>query len=252
MTIRSLTSWVSALALLASCDPKTETPATKPTTKAQKQAQIEKVRLLFDGPTVPNGSGYVLYPLRLNTHVEEGEDSYGSKSRYETNTYWNIVFYNPADGTSHLLDAPRKMVIYAYGLREPSSPQAAVAPAAEAGPADKLLYYTVRLDDFNQDGEIDDKDPGYLFVSDQAGRGFRQVSPAAYHVESWQVMEGTSKILLQATADTNNNNAFDPQDLTVPMVYDVQGGGVAKEVFSPAFKGQLKQRLHSQWPPKPQ
>lgn len=254
--IRQRPQFLLLVALFASCGSEVETASnTKPLTEAQKQAKLEQVKLHFTDPVLIDSSACVMYPLLLNT--SEGEsDSYGSKSR--TNTYWNIAFYNIETGKSHLLTSSRKMIIEHYGAAETSSGMSVYSSGNSAGHASpgyrqvaQLLYYSIKVDDYNHDGVIDYKDPTYLFTSDKEGNDFKQISPDNYSVDSWQLTESAGKVLIQAKRDTDNNKAFDDDDITTPFVYTIRSGGSAKEIFSKEFNSEVKQMLHQQWVTKP-
>jgi hypothetical protein len=259
MKIPFLFSFTAVAALLAACNSAPETPAaTKPLTAAQQQAQIAQMKLAYKAPEQIDSSAYVVYPLMLGKDEVEEDASYSSSSRYEVDNYWNLVFYNPTTGAAHLLDSTRRMVVYSYepkAANENATNLSAAAFDAYAHDSfkrgNKLLYYSVRTLDFNHDGKLTRDDPNYLFISDKAGHGFRQVSPDAYNVNTWQLLSATNKILLQATADTNNNQRFDEDDADVLLVYDLASGGPAKEVFGEKFKTKMKQVFHAQWARKP-
>ncbi|MBO2008871.1 hypothetical protein [Hymenobacter negativus] len=260
MNLPFLASLAGVATILAACSTTPETPAapTKPLTAAQQKAQIAQLKLAYGAPEQIDSSAYVLYPLVLGKDVVEEESEYSSSSRYEVDKYWNLAFYNPTNGTSHLLDSTRRMVIYSYEPKSSDDKVTSMSAAAFAEyvrgsftQVDKLLYYSVRTLDFNHDGELTRDDPNYLFISDKAGNGFRQVSPDTYNVHSWQLLLATNKILLQATADTNHNQKFDENDTDVLLVYDLATGGPAKEVFNEAFKTKVKNIYHAQWAKKP-
>lgn len=260
MNLPFLASIGAVAAILAGCGTASETPAAppKPLTAAQQKAQIAQLKLAFGAPEQIDSSAYVLYPLVLGKDMVEDDAGYSSSGRYEVAKYWNLLFYNPTTGASHLLDSTRHMVIYSYEPK-PSDEKATSLSAIAFGDyvrgsftrVNKLLYYSVRTLDFNHDGELTRDDPEYLFISDKAGHGFRQVSPDAYNVNSWQLLRGTNKILMQATADTDHNQKFDENDTTVLLVYDLATGGPAKEVLTEAFKTQVKNAFHAQWATKP-
>lgn len=245
-------------ALLPACEPKAAAPVateTKPLTAAAQQARIERLKLDFNAPVLIDSSIYVMYPLVLSAG-EDGEDEYGSFSKGggRAETYWNIVFYNTATGESHLLSDAQQMVIHSLGPQESGSGSqtftaAEFAAYQKAGTSrvQKLLYYAVRITDFNRDGLIDAKDPSYLFVSDRAGQNFRQISPANYHVNDWETLKGTNKILLRATAATIDNQSFSEKDQAVPFIYDLNTAGPVREVFSPAFQTSTKALLNRHW-----
>ena len=251
-------SLLPLLALLPACDSQPTAPTTAAAHAGAPAAAKSAARrpLEFGGPVFVDSSAFVLYPLVLNS-VDQGDDEYGS-SRGRANAYWNIAFYNPRTGDTHLLAEGRKLLIESYGAPESGSGAASDAGTAPLGgaaggavPAGQQLYYTVRTDDFNRDGALNEKDPAYLFVSDRAGRRFRPVSPAGYHVHGWEVVPGTSQVLLRATPATADNRHFYETSHAEPFVYDLQADAPARPVFGPAFEGRLRQQLGAQWPALP-
>ncbi|GAA4047137.1 hypothetical protein GCM10022409_36540 [Hymenobacter glaciei] len=199
-----------------------------------------------------------MYPLLLGSTDEGDKDgSIVSKSYSRSNTFWNIAFYNTETGESHLLSPDKKMVLYAYTEQGSESGASTVSASKFAkyaelgsGQLDKLLYYSVRTVDFNHDGVIDQQDPNYLFTSDKAGNNFQQISPDNYNVESWHLVKGTNKILMQGTPDTDNNKEFNEQDVTTPLVYSIRPKRDAKAVFSGPFSSSVKQLLDQHWAQK--
>ena len=236
--------------LLLSC---TQTPnqapnnPAPPTPEAREVAQLQQVKLDFNQPVQINKSVYVLYPLVLNNQQDRG--SLNDYSGSSTTTYWNIVFYNTLNGQYHLLDEQKKMLIHSYSPIQSgdyASTDILDIPN-ESNQVGRFLYYTVTTLDFNNDGKLKENDPQYLFISDKTGRNFRQVSPDSAHVLSWQPIPESNKILLQVKRDNNQDKKFNEQDETVPMVYDLNTGGLSKEVFTSDFNLKLKRQLDTQW-----
>lgn len=241
---------------LAACNSEVERTSTmKPLTQEQAQVKIEQVKLNFTGPLSIDSSVYVMYPLLLNT--SEGETEI-YKSRSPTNTYWNIAFYNTATGESHLLTTAKKMVIENFNSSETTGDISVYSAADFAkyekdghNQASKLLYYSIKSNDYNHDGALNDKDPTYLYTSDKAGNNFKQISPDNYSVDAWQLLKGTNKVLMQARRDTDNNQEFNGNDSTTPLVCTIQPEGPAREVFSKGFNSEVKKLLNNQWATKP-
>ena len=191
-----------------------------------------------------------MYPLTLSETITEESGSYGN-SENRTAYYWNIVFYDTRTGESHLLSETKRLLILSYSGNEPDKPAANLSqgkPLTNA--ADDLLYYSVVSDDFNHDGKLTSDDATYLFVSDKAGRHFRQLSPDSLHVSSWHTQQTTGKILLQTTAGSNHDRRFADADEHIPYIYDVITGQSAPSVISAAFAQQLNLRFQQQWPKK--
>lgn len=255
MQLIRLSCGLMLAALMPACGSQTTTPigvATNPPTAAAQNARIEDLKLDFNAPVLIDNSVYVMYPLGLRSNDEEKKDLDIRKESNRSNTCWNIVFYNTANGTAHLLDEARKMVIYSFDPHFVGGNSAVaeadydgVEPQSERG--NKMIYYDVRTNDFNRDGIIDEKDPSYLFVSDVAGNNFHQISPNNYNVNDWRLLKGTNKILLRATAATADNRSFSENERIVPFVYDINTQGPAREIFSPVFQTSAKKLLDSLW-----
>ncbi len=243
---------------LSSCRPEAEKPVpAQPPTEAQQRAKLDQLQLAIGEPVRIDSSAYVLFPLTLSSHVEtrESSDGYGSSYESRTNAYWNIIFFNALSGKYHLLDESRKMVIYSYSADESNSGAQAALPTTAAGSAfaqvDDLLYYSVTTEDYNRDGQLNEQDPSYLFVSDKAGRRFQQISPNGFNVGSWERVRGANIVLMRVVRDSNKNRQFDSRDEVVPLVYDLKSRQPAREIFDPEFLLQAKKQLDAQWLKKP-
>lgn len=253
-TPKQLILILALTASLLSCNKPVDKPIeTKLLTEAQQTAKLDKLKLDFNQPVLIDSSVYVMCPLTLNNNEEEKrpflESNYSSST-----TYWNIIFYNTANGEYHLLDNKRRMVIYSYNPRNSnnystSSSSSDFNKYLESGynQVDKLLYYSVTVLDFNNDGKLNAQDPSYLFISDKAGRNFKQVSPDNVNVTDWQTIKGTNKILIQVTKDTNNDKVFNNIDETIPMVFDLNTNEISKAIFKEEFIIKLKKQLDTQW-----
>jgi hypothetical protein len=84
-------------------------------------------------------------------------------------------------------------------------------------------------------------------MSDKQGNNFRQISPDNYNVISWEVVTGTSTIILQAQKDDNGDKKFDQNDRVIPLAVDLSIDKVAKETFSSTYVDSLKSMLSNTW-----
>lgn len=60
-------------------------------------------------------------------------------------------------------------------------------------------------------------------------------------------MKGTSKIILQAQKDNNDDKKFDQNDEVIPLIVDVNTGKLAAETFNQAYIDSLKKVLTNTW-----
>jgi hypothetical protein len=233
-----------AITILASCtsEKKKKTTYETATTQIQKDSIINTIQLNFNQlPVVVSNSNYIMYPLALATDYTEESSSFSDLSKYSrggTIAYWNIAFYNTDNGTYHLLDDTRKMIVNTFNENN-----------LESTPAlNNYIFYTLTITDFNKDGDLTNEDPEYLFVSDKNGENLLQLSPNNAKVINWQVIPNSTKIVFDIKKDSNNNKEFDNDDEVVPMIHDFMAKSLtAKEVFAPDFKTKLKTLLNKQW-----
>jgi len=238
---------ILTLGILACNDVEKGAVKNKPKTAQGQKSNLKNLKLDFNEPVFIDSSAVVMYPLTLENNDEEDR---GLSSSYSSPaTYWNIIFYNTATGRYHLLDDKRKMVIYSYDPKNSDTGSSSSSEFREGGynQVDNLLYYSITITDFNNDGKLNSDDPTYLFVSDKNGKNFKQVSPNNVNVSSWQTIKKTNKVLLQVTKDSNNDKEFTDKDETNPMVYDLNKAGTSKEIFTEEFKETLKNTLDIQW-----
>ncbi len=213
--------------------------------RIQADTSAKATVILFAEPQVVDSSQIVIYPLILE------KASYGSGfssgSGGDRTSYWNLIFYNTDNSTQHLLIENKKIVIYSFNLSGSSSSSSSDNWTTGINIYKNNIFYNVVSSDFNQNKYLDNDDPTYLYVSDKLGNDFRQLSPDNYNVTSWEVVTGTSKIILQAQKDNNNDKKFDQNDQVIPLVVDVSTGKVATETFSQTYIDSLKSILSNTW-----
>ncbi|HSZ85036.1 MAG TPA: hypothetical protein VK787_03350 [Puia sp.] len=199
--------------------------------------------ILFADPQVIDSSHIVIYPLILEKTTYGSGFSSGSGER--TN-YWNLLFFNTETNQQHLLSSDKKIVIFSINTGESSS-------SSRDTWIDRIdvykdnIFYEVIAKDYNQNNYLDDNDPTYLFISDKQGNNFKQLSPEDYNIKSWTVVKGTTKIILQAQKDNNNDKKFDAADKVVPMMVDVTSGKIAQETFNQNYIDSLKSIMTKVW-----
>lgn len=240
--MKNLVYLILATCLFSCTSEGDQSAVNKPGSKKENK---NVVSIKFGNPTKLDSSTYVIYPLILSD--EDGEtDSYSSDNR--STTYWNMAFYNTLNGEYHLLTENKKMIIYQYEQKAANASSSSNIDAnAGYNQTNKLIFYTVRSLDFNNDGHFDYSDPIYLFISDKEGRNFKQISPSNANVDEWQAIKETNKILMMVSTDSNNDKKFDDKDVVVPMVYDLNTNTIAKEIFNRDFKSKIEKQLNDKW-----
>jgi len=198
--------------------------------------------VLFSNPQVIDSSHIVIYPLILEkTSYGSGFSSGGG----ERMSFWN--FYNTDNNTQYLLTDDKRIVIYSININGNSSSSSSDAWSEGINVYENNIFYDVVSKDFNQNNYLDIDDPTYLYVSDKKGNNFKQLTPDNYNITSWDVVKGTSKIILQAQKDSNGDKKFDGNDEVIPLIVDVNTGKLATETFNQNYIDSLKQVLTNTW-----
>lgn len=211
----------------------------------QTDTSAKATAILFSNPQIIDSSHIVIYPLILE------KASYGSgfssSSGGERTSYWNVIFYNADNNTQHLLTEDKRIVIYSININGSSSSSSSNIWSEGINIYENNIFYDVVSKDFNQNNYLDVDDPTYLYVSDKKGNNFRQLSPDNYNITSWDVVKGTSKIILQAQKDNNGDKKFDGNDEVIPLIVDVNSGKLATEIFNQNYIDSLKKVLTNTW-----
>ncbi|QHT67818.1 hypothetical protein GXP67_14815 [Rhodocytophaga rosea] len=213
------------------------------TNHAQNSVQaIEKLTIQFEDAIQLDSSSYVMFPLLMNEKANE-ENFIDSRTYKDTDRlgYWNIIFYNTETDTFHLLDEKKKMLIHTFDMNEK------VYREYEAVFHKQYIFYTITSFDSNGDKILNEKDFIYLYVSDRAGKKFRQLSPSNYHLSSWKVMKGHDKIVMLVSKDSNNNKKIDALDEVIPFVASIKDTLPARELFDAKEKNDIKKLFDRDW-----
>lgn len=205
--------------------------------------------ILFETPQVIDSTHIIMYPLIFRKTGYN--NSYTSSSRSESTSYWNLIFYNAETGQQHLLTDDKKILISTISFSPPASSSYS-GNAYENGIniLKNKIFYTVLSKDYNADKQLNFDDPNYLYVSDKEGNNFRQISPDDYNIISWDVLKGTTKIIMQGQKDENNDKKFDNDDRLVPLIADLASMQAGKPTFDSTYINAVQQKLSRIWKPE--
>jgi len=206
----------------------------------KKDTTLKAQQLLYAQPIPVDSSGVVIYPLILQKGFERG--SYLESSGGARTSYWNLIFYNTQTGSQTIL-TDKKIVINSIDFGYDAG---TALPDGISIYKDFILYRAVSAD-YNGNKVLDDEDPGSVFVSRRDGTDFRLISPADYNIISWQTLKRSSKLLLQGQKDNNGDKKFNGEDVTIPLIVDLNSTGQAVPVFMSAFEDSLKKKMISIW-----
>lgn len=247
--MRAISFLLGAIIVLAACtsrkQPRADSADTTNTAQAVQQ-RLGKLNLQFEHVIQPDSSDHLLLPLTIR-ETPNGEGYIDARTYKEVDRayYWNVAFYNTRTGKHHLLDENRKMLIHHITVNDSEADDFG---SKRTGATDgKHIFYRVITADHNGDKRFDDEDLTYLFVSDLAGRAFRQLSPPGYDLLSWEPIKGTYKILMLVHKDSNNDRELDQREEKPAFVADLDRPGPAREIFTARDKTHLKERYDRDW-----
>ncbi len=210
------------------------------------QQRLGKLNLQFEHVIQPDSSDHLLLPLTIR-ETPDGKGIIDSRTYKEVDRsyYWNVAFYNTRTGEHHLLDENRKMLIHHITVNDSEADD--FGNKRTSATDGKYIFYRVITADHNGDKRFDDEDLTYLFVSDLAGRSFRQLSPPGYDLLSWEPIKGTRKIIMLVHKDSNNDRKLDQREEKPAFVVDLDRPGPAREIFTARDKSHLKERYDRDW-----
>ncbi len=202
-------------------------------------------QIMFAEPQILDSSHIIIYPLLFEKTANGG---YGNSSGVDKASYWNLIFYNTETAEEHLLTTDKKILIFSINHSNSSLESSSGSIRKNViNIFERNIIYTGVSNDYNSNKQLDQNDPNYLYVSDKEGKGFRQISPADYHIISWNLVKGTSKIIMQGQKDVNGDKLFDAKDATIPLIVDLALMKPAVETFNSNYIDSLQQKLVSIW-----
>ena len=236
-------STITIIFILTSCNSKTEDINLQQGIK--NDTMIKTSQIIFSEPQTIDSSSVVIYPL-ISEKTTYGGNYGSSGGGGEKISYWNLIFYNTETGAKNLLTKKNKILIYSINMGGSSSSSSGIWTNGINIFKDNIIY-TVVSKDYNQNKILDQGDPNYLYVSTKEGNGFRQISPDDYNIRSWEVVKGTTKIIMQGQKDENGDKKFNESDKTVPLIVDLGLNKQANETFENSYIDSLKKNLIGIW-----
>lgn len=228
------------ISLLYSCNNES-TDTIADTVKENKQNQNQ---LKIETPNLIeiDSSGVLLAPLKIGETIDKSfESSYDSRKE---DYYWNIIFYNSKTSEKHLLSKD-KMLISNY-TNDYGKSSSESNNTIDASSSKKYLFYNIRTFDGNNNGKLDLSDPEYLYISDRNGFNLQQISPKNNHLESWDYIKSSNKVMMNVRNDANADRVWNDKDQLITYEYNLDTK-TSTVVFNDQFKNNLKENFQKNW-----
>lgn len=147
-------------------------------------------------------SSTIIIPIEYDTPFMSGSKSLSNHS------YANIIFYNyKTDERKYLFD--KNVYIASFNQRSFSY----YDPKSKTTIGKKIILYSVKNVDYNQNGKIDENDPTLLYVSDLNGSNLKCISSTSENVASYELFEKQNFALIKVQRDQNNDKNFKSDDI---------------------------------------
>lgn len=244
--------------ILYSCSNKDNKPQqvitpTNDSTQILQTSSGAAINLIEDYEITDTLNDYMLFPLRVKDAKDKEESSMlYSKREGEGGLYWNVVFYNYKSAEPRLLEPNNKILIGGYNFYDryygSYSGKESNSGKIETHQKIPYIFYTVYKDDYNNDKKLSTEDPAYFFISKADGTNFKQVSPPDISITNRSFPKNNSFLLLEGLKDSNNDKKFNADDEKVFYSVNMADSILkVKEVFSTAFKVELKKMFNKNW-----
>lgn len=207
---------VAAMACLASCKEKEETPKVIYDSKPEKvvtkpdSSQIK----IADLPIHMDGTKYLIHAIG-DVRVYDGNSrTYGSSktnsvsyaisnyNRFELTGYFENLKFQHIDSTAlkPLTDKKIQMqtVTFLNTISDKTKKQ--------------ILVYSLVDMDTNKDGKLDANDIKCLYISEINGKHFQKLSEDYQELIDWNIVEAQNRLYYRTIEDINKNGAFDKND----------------------------------------
>ncbi len=207
---------VAAVACLASCKEKEETPKVIYDSKQEKvvtkpdSSQIK----IADLPIHMEGTKYLIHAIG-DVRVYDGNSrTYGSSktnsvsyaisnyNRFELTGYFENLKFQHIDSTAlkPLTDKKIQMqtVTFLNTISDKTKKQ--------------ILVYSLVDMDTNKDGKLDANDIKCLYISEINGKHFQKLSEDYQELIDWNIVEAQNRLYYRTIEDINKNGAFDKND----------------------------------------
>ncbi len=162
----------------------------------------------YESPIIIDSSNLVLIPI--STELLERRTKYSKDGYYSDDypRYWNVLFYNRKTGDTRLLTED-KIRISRIHINEDN----------EYDEGSKILkekvLYEIGDTDFNKDGKLNNKDPEFLFSSENNGTNLKRISPKDEELQYFEVVPKSNQILIRTLRDINQDSIFNRQDESI-------------------------------------
>ena len=188
--------------------PRLESIEDEDLTTEQIDSILAEFKFDYESPIIIDSSNQIMIPI--STELLERRTKY-SKDGYHSDDYpryWNVLFYNRKTGETRLLTEDKIRISRIHINQDDEYEEGSKIMR-------KKVLYEIGDIDFNNDGKLNDKDPEYLFASENNGTNLKRISPEDEELQYFEVVPKSNQILIRTLRDINQDSIFNRQDESI-------------------------------------
>lgn len=231
---------ILVLILVISCNrPKDRIQIVDNLNLSQKQIDsvLKEYSFEYSNLEFLDSTSYALLPI--TTERPRGSSSRLSKGSYEADSYpqyWNFIFHNITTNETKLLTKKKKRISYF------------IANIKNAGTLlSKSILYKISDTDYNNDNRLTYDDPEQLFISGTNGTNLRRLSPINEHLQEFNIVPNSDKIIIKTLRDVNQDFEFDRKDEIVWYKIDLSKDNELTEILNTKQRKEIENLYFQQW-----
>lgn len=230
--------------VLSSCEtnkPKIRSIEEQNLTAEQIDSILAEFKFNYELPIIIDSSDQVMIPI--STNLLERRTKFSKDGYYSEDypRYWNILFYNRKTDETRLLTEDKIRISRIHVNKDDEYEEGSKIVK------NKILYQIGDID-FNQDGKLDDKDPEYLFASENNGENLRRISPINEELQYFEVIPKSHQILIKTLRDRNQDSIFTKADESIWYRAElINQEWRINEIIDSVGKKQIENLYFEQW-----
>lgn len=220
--------------------PRMEPIETDNLSSEQIDSILTEFKFQYESPIVLDSTDQVLIPI--STELLEKRTKYSSDGYYSNDypRYWNVLFYNRKTGDTHLLTEEKIRISRIHTVRNEYDEKNTTM--------ENKVLYEIGTIDYNNDKQLNSKDPEYLFSSDINGVNLKRVSPLNEDLQHFKVISESNQILIRALRDVNEDFVFDREDESIWYKAEwINDNWQVVELIDSALRKQIERLYLEQW-----
>jgi len=136
-----------------------------------------------------------------------------SNNGYYLAPIWtNVYIFNPETKSAIKMFSNSLNCIYSITTSYPSHYTSSRNITPQSAILKNCILFSVKTDEYNKDGVIDEDDPVSLFITTKSGENLTRITPADMNVTGWSSDDKDKKLFVMLQKDKNGDKKFTDED----------------------------------------